>query len=137
MISGNQTLEHSTYVSTKLTPFAYTQLELSILQCLKASSRPHRAGYTKHTKNPYKLHDYSMRPTSKCLQTFLLLPTSALFPSKMKSESSRSLSFQNGLGAHGTIGYRQEPRVNILFPSETGYQVCKLAAKLFLRPVLC
>jgi hypothetical protein len=60
--------------------FTDTKLELSVLQCLKASSRFLCAGYTKHTKNPYTLHDYSVRPTSKCLQTFLLLPTSALFP---------------------------------------------------------
>jgi hypothetical protein len=106
MISGNWTVKHLTCVSTKPTHF-HTHTTWTVYTSMLESQLKIRLCWMHETqKNPYKLHDYSMRPTSKCLQTFLLLPTSALFPSKMRSESSRPLSFQNGLGAHGTIGYR-------------------------------
>jgi len=55
----------------------------------------------------------------------------------MRSESVRQLLFQNGLEAHGMMRYSYGPRVNILFPFETGCQVLKPEAKLLLCPAPC
>ena len=108
--------------------FAYPQLQLSV-PAWQAVGEAHKQSIwtARQQQQAY----------SQMFTPFLLLPTFALFSLQMRSGSPSRLYLQNELGAHGTVRYRYDPWVNILFPSETGHQVFKLEASLFQCLALC